>query len=87
METSHNLLLGINKFSMTKKRLYRSSTNKVFAGIVGGLGDYFDIDPTILRLLATVFLIFSGILPALVVYIIALFIVPLPPHSTDRADK
>ena len=35
-------------------RLYRSSTNKVIAGVCGGLGEYFDIDPTLLRLIAVV---------------------------------
>ncbi|HEX9804087.1 MAG TPA: PspC domain-containing protein, partial [Candidatus Dojkabacteria bacterium] len=29
-----------------KKKLYRSETNKVLAGVCGGLGEYFDIDPT-----------------------------------------
>ena len=32
------------------KKLYKSNTDKVFAGILGGIGEYFDIDPTILRL-------------------------------------
>ena len=31
------------------KRLYRSSDNRVFAGICGGLGEYFDVDPTVVR--------------------------------------
>ena len=32
-------------------RLYRSSTDKVLAGVCGGLGDYFNIDPTIIRVI------------------------------------
>lgn len=33
------------------KRLYRSTSDRMFAGVCGGLGEYFDIDATILRLL------------------------------------
>lgn len=33
------------------KRLYRSQTDRMFAGVCGGLGDYFDIDATLIRLL------------------------------------
>ena len=34
-----------------EKRLYRSDENKVICGVCGGLGEYFNIDPTIVRLL------------------------------------
>ena len=34
----------------TSKKLFRSSTNKVIAGVCGGIGEYFDIDPTIVRI-------------------------------------
>jgi len=33
------------------KKLYKSDTNKVFAGVIGGIEEYFDIDPVILRVL------------------------------------
>ncbi|MDR1796910.1 MAG: PspC domain-containing protein [Clostridiales Family XIII bacterium] len=33
-----------------KKQLFRSSANKVFAGVCGGLGAYFDVDPIVLRI-------------------------------------
>ncbi len=62
------------------KKLYRSKTNKVFAGIIGGMGEYFDIDPVILRLIWIVLLIATGVIPGLIVYIVAIFIVPEHPH-------
>jgi phage shock protein C len=44
-----------------EKRLYRSESNRMLAGVCGGLGDYFKIDPTIVRLLfAVTFLIGFG---------------------------
>ena len=58
------------------KRLYKSQDNKIFGGILGGLGDYFNIDPVILRVI-TVFLCFlTGIFPLITAYLITCFIVP-----------
>ncbi len=57
------------------KKLYRSSTDKVFAGVCGGLGVYFNIDPTWIRLLwaiGTVCTCSTGLLA----YIIAALIIP-----------
>ena len=56
------------------KKLYRSSTNKMICGVCGGIGEYFDIDPTIIRLLWAV-LACSG--TGIVVYLIAAIIIPL----------
>lgn len=68
---------------METKRLYRSNTNKIFAGILGGLGEYWNVDPAMLRLFWVAILIFSGIIPGLLVYLVALFIVPSrPPEHT-----
>ena len=58
------------------KRLYRSSTNKVFAGICGGLGEYFDIDPTVVRIVWLLVVIFTGFFPGVLAYIVAIFIIP-----------
>ncbi|MFH0712698.1 MAG: PspC domain-containing protein [Candidatus Jorgensenbacteria bacterium] len=58
------------------KKFYRSNNNKTFAGILGGVGEYFEIDPVFLRLIWLVITIMSGILPAIIVYLIAILIVP-----------
>ncbi len=59
------------------KKLYRSVEDKKIAGVCSGLGEYFDIDPTIIRLiwLAMIFAVGSGVLA----YIIAWIIVPEMP--------
>ncbi len=64
---------------MEVKRLYRSSDNKIFAGICGGVGDYFSVDPALVRLLWLLVTIFSGVLPGVVAYIFALVVVPKKP--------
>jgi len=58
------------------KRLYRSKDNRIFAGIIGGIGEYFDVDPAILRLLWLFVLVFTGFIPGLFIYIVSIFIVP-----------
>lgn len=63
------------------KKLYRSNTNKVFAGVIGGIAEYFEIDPVILRLAWIAVFVFSGFVPAGLVYIIAIFVVPKKGHQ------
>ena len=58
------------------KKLYRSKTNKVFGGVLGGIGEYFDIDPTILRLGYILIAFVSHFFPALLAYLTAWVIVP-----------
>ena len=58
------------------KRLYRSSRSKILGGVCGGLGDYFDIDPTLIRLFAVLALFFSDG-AVFVAYIVAWIIMPL----------
>lgn len=61
------------------KRLYRSSDNKVFAGILGGLGEYFDVDPVLLRLGFVFLLLATAVIPGVIAYAAAVFIVPHKP--------
>lgn len=65
-----------NTETKEQKRLYRSKTNRIFAGICGGLGEYLDVDPVMLRLVWTLIVVFTGIFPGVIVYFIAIFIVP-----------
>ena len=58
------------------KKLYRSTTNQMIGGVCGGIGEYFNIDPTIVRLgFATLAMLGYGIIG----YILALIIIPLNP--------
>lgn len=56
------------------KKLYRSKTDKIFAGVCGGLADYFDIDATIIRLLFILIVAFGG--SGLIVYLLLWLIMP-----------
>lgn len=59
---------------MSEKKLFRSRTNRKIAGVCGGLGDYFNIDPTLVRILFLIFLLFGG--GGLLLYIICWIAVP-----------
>ena len=62
---------------MATKKLYRSRENAMIGGVCAGLADYFNIDPTLVRL-ATVILIFPGGL-SIWAYIIAWVVIPQKP--------
>ena len=66
---------------MNMKKLYKSKDNKIFAGIFGGLGEYFNIDPVVLRALAVFLCFLTGVFPFIVGYIITCFIVPVRPTN------
>ncbi|MCP6719270.1 MAG: PspC domain-containing protein [Patescibacteria group bacterium] len=63
------------------KKLYRNSENKIFAGVIGGLGEYFNIDPVLLRILWIFTVFFTGFMPGIIVYLIAVFVVPSKPKK------
>lgn len=58
-------------------RLERSATNRVISGVCGGLGEYFQIDPTIVRVFFVIAAIFTAFTFVLV-YIVLLILMPLP---------
>ena len=61
------------------KKIYRSKTNRVIAGIFGGIAEVYGIDPKLLRLLAVFAALASGIVPAIITYLIAWIIIPQEP--------
>lgn len=60
---------------MAQKKLVRS-TNKVLAGVCGGIAEYFNIDPTLVRITYAALSIFTTGFPGLLLYIIMLLLMP-----------
>jgi len=58
------------------KRIYRSTKERMIAGVLGGIAEYFNIDPTLVRLLFVLGL-FISLGSFTLFYIIAIFIIPL----------
>ena len=59
---------------MNGKKLYRNTENKMLAGVCSGIADYFDIDPTLVRLGWVLFSLLGG--SGLLAYIIAAIVIP-----------
>jgi phage shock protein C len=68
-----------------KERLYRSRRVRVFGGVAGGLSQYFDIDPIIIRILFIAFTILHGF--GLLIYIILWIVVPEEPFEMAYSFK
>jgi phage shock protein PspC (stress-responsive transcriptional regulator) len=61
-----------------EKRLYRSRDNRMIAGVCGGIGEYFDVDPTIIRLLWILFIFAGG--AGILAYLVAWIVIPETPN-------
>ena len=60
-----------------EKRLYKSNENKMLDGVCGGIAEYFNVDPTLVRLAWVVFCALGG--SGLLAYIVAAIIIPRKP--------
>jgi phage shock protein C len=61
---------------MPDPRLRRSREHRLIGGVIGGLADYFDRDPTLLRVLYVLLSILSAAFPGLFVYLILWILIP-----------
>src|SRR5260370_24361128 len=68
-----------------KKRLVRSTTDKKIAGVCAGLADYFDLDPTIIRLVWLLAFLFAG--AGLLAYIILWIALPAGPTGVPTTSS
>ena len=57
------------------KKLYRSP-NRIIAGVCGGIAEYFDVDPTLIRVIYMVFSLFSAAFPGVLLYLILMIMIP-----------
>ena len=65
-----------------EKRLTRSRRHKMIAGVCGGLAEYFELDPTVVRVAYVLISIVSVAFPGILAYIVLMFVMP-PPDSTS----
>lgn len=66
------------------KKLYRSRKDSTIAGVCGGLGEYFGIDPTFLRIIFVLLIFADGI--GIIAYIIAWIVMPQRPLETEEVQ-
>ncbi|HEX5489584.1 MAG TPA: PspC domain-containing protein [Rhodanobacteraceae bacterium] len=60
----------------TRPPLRRSRRNRMIAGVVGGLADYFGLDPSLARIIYVLVSIFSAAFPGIIVYIVLWILIP-----------
>jgi phage shock protein C len=68
------------------KRLYRSRTERQIAGICGGIGLFFDVDPVLIRLALVAATCLTGFLPGIIAYLLAWIIVPEEPYTAPAGQ-
>ena len=68
-----------------KGKLYRSEKDRMIGGVCGGLGEYFNIDSTIVRLIFALIVIYGG--SGLILYIILWIVVPSESNVQDAPEK
>ncbi len=69
------------------KRLTLSSTDKKLSGLCGGIGVYFAIDSTVVRLAWIILTILTGIFPGLIAYIIAAIVTPRENNNVNSQSR
>ncbi len=67
----------------TARRLYRSRSNQMIAGVCAGLANYFGWDPTVVRVAYVLVSIFSAAFPGAIVYVILWLVVPEEPSASE----
>lgn len=67
---------GVYSLAKQVRRLYRSSKNAMIGGVCGGVAEYFDWDPALVRIIFVLVSIFSAAFPGILVYLIAWLIMP-----------
>jgi len=67
------------------KKLYKSRENKVIDGVCGGIAEYFEVDPVLVRIIFVLFFFFGG--SAILAYIIGVVIIPAKPSDIQETIK
>jgi phage shock protein C len=67
-----------------RRKLYRSRDGKMIAGVLSGLGEYVNVDASLLRIVYVALTLFTGIVPGLFLYLLMMIIIP--PEPKPRAD-
>jgi len=71
---------------MNMKRLGKSTTNVVLSGVCGGIAEYFNIDPTIVRLIWALLTVMSVGFPGLILYIVCAIVMPRGVYNEPGPD-
>ena len=68
-----------------ERKLYRSRKNQMIAGVCGGVAEYLDIDPTVIRVLFAILAVFAG--GGVLLYLVLMIVIPLSPEGASQATE
>lgn len=71
----------------THRKLYRSTTSRVFGGVLGGIATYFGWNAALLRILVTIFALCTAVWPFTIVYLIAWMVIPEARNARQRLEQ
>lgn len=87
----YNFMYKLNIYeigeNIMKKKLYKSD-NRVLAGVLGGIANYLNVDPTVIRVIFVILTMLTSIVPCVIFYVIAAMIMPDMPNFSqyERED-
>ena len=67
-----------------KTKLYKSSSDKMLAGVLGGFAEYIGVDSTLVRLVYVLIAMFSAGFPGILFYIICALVIPDEPFNVEQ---
>lgn len=67
-----------------KKKFYKSSNDKMLAGVLGGFAEYIGVDSTLVRLVYVLIAMFSAGFPGILFYIICALVIPDEPFNVEQ---
>lgn len=65
------------------KKLYRSKTDRKISGVCGGMAQYLNVDPTVVRLAWAIISLISASIPGLLIYVVCALVIPEEPDAYD----
>ena len=68
------------------KRLYRSRRERQLAGVCGGIAEYIELDPTVVRVIYLAGTIVTGFFPGILIYFVLALIMPQEPLTRDNDE-
>ncbi len=64
-----------------QRRLYRSRSEKIIGGVLGGMGEHWNVDPSIVRIIYAVFTLVTAVIPGVFLYLLMVLIIPPEPRK------
>lgn len=68
------------------RRLYRSRSDRMLAGVCAGMAHYLNMDPAVVRVLTVLLVLITGIVPGIIAYLVFVFVVPEEPGQPPAAS-